>query len=124
MSQTSNTKGNPDTHSFSVKYVDDHSCAVKINLKNFLAEDPCNRPRPFKFHERTQHILPRYSNFLQNMLDDLHSFTEGNLMKINVQKSSSLEVMLFNTSRNLDFPPELFIPVSNDFLYVIEPQNC
>ena len=105
------------SHSLSVKYVDDHSCAVKINLKNCLDQDPCNRPRPLKYHERTQHILPRYSNFLQNMLDNLHSFTDDNLMKINVQKS---KVMLFNTSRNFDFPPELLIPGSNDLLDVIE----
>ena len=93
------------SHSISVKYVDDHSCAVKINLKNCLAEDPYNRPQPFKFHERTQQVLPRYSNFLQNMIDDLHSFTEGNLMKINLQKS---KVMLFNASRNLPFLIFLF----------------
>ena len=103
--------------SISVKYVDDHSCAVKINLKNNLTDDPQDRPRPHNFHERTQHVLPRHSNFLQNMIEDLHQFTESNLMKMNVKKSN---VMLFNTSRKFDFPPEILIPGTSDFLNVIE----
>ena len=60
----------------SVKYVDDHSYAVKINLKNCLSEDPEDRPKPLNYHERTGHILTRHSNFLQNTLDDLHKFSK------------------------------------------------
>ena len=103
--------------SLSVKYVDDHSCAVRIKLKNNLTDDPHDRARPLAFHERTQHVLPRHSNSLQNMIEDLHQFTENNLMKINVKKSN---VMLFNTSRKFDFPPEILIPGTSDFLNSIE----
>ena len=76
--------------SISVKYVDDHSCAVRINLKNSLVNDPETRPKPLNFHERTSHVLPKLSNQLQETLDDLHSFTENNLMKINVEKNENL----------------------------------
>ena len=103
--------------SISVKYVDDHSCAVKINLKNCLSEDPVDRPKPLNYHERTGHILSRPSNFLQNTLDDLHKFTDDNLMQINTSKTN---IMLFNTSRKYDFPPELKLPDSANFLNVIE----
>ena len=103
--------------SLSVKYVDDHTCAVKINLKNCLSKDPVDRPKPLNYHERTGHTLTRQSNFLQNTLDDLQEFTNDNLMKINISKTN---VMLFNTSRNFDFPPELKLSGSANFLNVIE----
>ena len=38
-------------------------------------------------------------------------------MRINESKT---KVMLFNTSRNLDFPPELTLPKMNNFLDVVE----
>ena len=56
------------------------------------------------------------SNQLQETLNDLHSFTENNLMKINVEKT---KIFLFNTSRNFDFPPELLLPNLTGFLDVI-----
>ena len=67
----------------SVKFIDDHSCAVKIDLKRALVKDPVRRQMPVSYHERTGHILPPDNNLLQFLLDDLHSFTENNLMKIN-----------------------------------------
>ena len=103
--------------SLSVKYVDDHTCAVRINLKNSLINDPVIRQKPLNYHERTSQILPQNSNQLQGTLDNLHSFTIDNLMKINEAKTS---IMLFNTSRNFDFPPELLLPSSANFLDVIE----
>ena len=99
--------------SISVKYVDDHSCAVRINLKNSLVNDLETRPKPLNFHERTGHVLPMLSNQLQETLNDLHSFTENNLMKINVEKT---KIFLFNTSRNFDFPLSFFCPTSLDSL--------
>ena len=101
----------------SVKYVDDHSCGVKIDLKRALIKDPMARQRPLGYHERTGHILPADRNYLQLNLDDIQSFTEKNLMKINVGKTKT---MIFNTSRNYDFPPEVQLPHSNSFLDVVE----
>ena len=104
-------------HCLSVKYVDDHTCAVKINLKTSLINDPVNRQKPLNYHERTNQILPLSSNQLQGTLDNLHNFTIDNLMRINEAKTA---LMLFNTSRNFDFPPELLLPSSANFLDVIE----
>ena len=103
--------------SLSVKYVDDHSCAVSINLKKSLKDDHEKRPKPLNFHERTSHVLPLHSNQLQATLNDLHSFTVNNLMRINEAKTKA---MIFNTSRKFDFPPELTLPNSDGFLDVIE----
>ena len=101
----------------SVKFVDDHSCAVKIDLKRALINDPVERQRPLGYHERTGHILPQNMNDLQLTLDDVHSFTENNLMKINVGKT---KIMLFNTSRLYDFQPEVLLPHTDSFLDVVE----
>ena len=87
-----------------VKFVDDGTVAVSINLKKCLIKDPNSRPRPLNFRERTETILPAQNNLLQSYMDDTESFTEENLMKINSKKS---KVLLFNKSRKWDFPPEV-----------------
>ena len=84
-----------------VKYIDDGTVAVSINLKKCLNIDPENRPRPLNFHERTQQILPPANNLLQYYLDDTEKFTNDNMMKINSKKS---KVILFNKSCKWDFP--------------------
>ena len=48
------------------------------------------------------HVLPPGSA-LQKQLHSIEQFTEKNQMKINVAKT---KVMMFNKSRNYDFPPE------------------
>ena len=83
-------------------YIDDLSEAEAINLKKQLVDDPNQRPFPLNFHERTQHVLPAGS-ILQQNLNRVEIFTETNKMKINENKS---KVMIFNKSRNYDFPPE------------------
>ena len=101
----------------SVKFVDDHSCAIKLDLKKALVNDPIMRQKPLKYRERTGHVLPSDQNALQDILNNLHTFTEKNLMRINVDKT---KVMLFNTSRILDFQPEIMFPKSDNFLDVVE----
>ena len=81
----------------SVKFVDDHSCAVRIDLKKSLVPDPLIRQRPLKYHERTEHVLPLNNNLLQLELEDLKKFTVDNLMKINESKT---KIMLFITSHS------------------------
>ena len=87
-----------------VKFVDDGTIAVSVDLKDSLVHDPVTRPRPWNFHERTGHILPRENNLLQNYIEDVEQFTLENKMVINKQKT---KVISFTKSRNLDFPPEL-----------------
>ena len=83
-------------------YIDDLSEAEAIDLKTQLVDDPIQRPFPLNFHERTQHVLPAGSTLQQN-LNRVEEFTATNQMKINETKS---KVMIFNKSRNYDFPPE------------------
>ena len=83
-------------------YIDDLSEAEAIELKKCLVDDPVQRPFPLNYHERTQHVLPPRSA-LQQHLDRVEDFTINNKMKINENKS---KVMIFNKSRNYDFPPE------------------
>ena len=92
------------SESESVKFIDDGSVAVSINLKSSLIPDPNERIRPLKFHERTCHILPPENNLLQYFLEDTEKFTIKNKMKVNPTKT---KVLLFNKSRNYDFPPEV-----------------
>ena len=88
----------------SVKFVDDGSVAVSVNMKNSLIPAPDNQPKPLNFHERTCHVLPPENNLLQYILDDTEKFTIANKLKINPTKT---KVILFNKSRRYDFPPEL-----------------
>ena len=71
----------------SVKFVDDHSCAVGLDLKRALIKEPLIRQKPLNFHERTGHILPNNNNMLQLTLNDLHKYTVDNLMRINEPKT-------------------------------------
>ena len=83
-------------------YVDDRTDAVAIDMKKQLTQSAAPRPFPLNYHERTGHVLPSGSA-LQKQLYSIEKFTEENQMKINVTKT---KVMIFNKSRNYDFPPE------------------
>jgi hypothetical protein len=87
-----------------VKYVDDGTVAVSINLKDSLIPDPVKRQQPLNYHERTCQVLPAQNNLLQFYLDDTENFTIENQMKINAKKT---KVISFNKSRKFDFPPEV-----------------
>ena len=88
-----------------VKFVDDGSLAVSINLKNCLKVDQSDRPQPLAFRERTNQILPAENNLLQFYLSDTEKYLTENRMKINKSKT---QIMVFNKSRKWDFPPEIF----------------
>ena len=87
-----------------VKYIDDGTVAVSVDLKESLIRDPVDRPRPLKYRERTGHILPAANNLLQFYVKDAEDFIDKNDMKINKKKTN---IMLFNNARKFDFPPEL-----------------
>ena len=88
----------------SVKFVDDGTVAVSIDLKACLIPDPVDRVRPLKYSERTQHILPPENNLLQYFISDAEHFTKQNKMIINKDKT---HVISFSNSRKWDFPPEI-----------------
>ena len=87
-----------------VKFVNDGTVAVSIDLKACLVPDPIERARPLNFHERTGHILPPENNLLQFYIDDTENFARDNLLVINKQKT---KVISFTKSRKWDFPPEV-----------------
>ena len=71
-----------------VKFIDDGTVAVSVDLKDSLIPDPVSRPRPLKFQERTGHILPKENNLLQSYIEDTEKFTLENKMVINKQKTN------------------------------------
>ena len=87
-----------------VKFVDDGTVAVSVDLKACLVPDPEQRARPLNYHERTGHILPAGNNLLQYYLSDTEEYLTRNKMIINKQKT---KVISFTKSRKWDFLPEL-----------------
>ena len=100
-----------------VKFVDDGTVAVSINLKQCLIPDPVQRPRPFTFHERNQLILPPENNLLQAYIEDTEKFAVDNQMVINGQKTKTIS---FNKTRKWNFPPEVKFSNSQTIEYVSE----
>ena len=47
-----------NARSVKVKYIDDGTVAVSVDLKTYLVPDPVARPRPVQYEERTGHSLP------------------------------------------------------------------
>ena len=105
----------PRLHSLNLKYIDDLSMLAAYNLRSCLVKDPVARPRPLKYSERTQQILSLQNNPLQDDLLSLSRYTSKKQLKI---KESKTEIMKFNFSSNLDFPPELNINGFQDLVKV------
>ena len=100
-----------------MKYVDDMTAAEAINLKKQLVKNPNSNPaRPLQYHERTEHILPEGQSQVQDLLDQLVSYSADHQMKINSEKT---KVILFNNARNYDFLPKCTIGDDNE-LEVVE----
>ena len=106
----------PVSKSKSVKFIDDGTVAVSINLKSILVQDIRRKMQPLSYNERTGQVLPRQDNLLQHMLDDGEQFTLRNKMKINSKKT---KIIKFNKSRRHDFPPELCLS-DGQILEVVE----
>ena len=94
----------PISKSKSVKFVDDGTVAVSVDLKACLIPDPISRPRPLKFHEGTEHILPPENNLLQLFIRDTERFTQENKMAINKETP---HIISFTKSRKWDFLPDV-----------------
>ena len=105
----------PRLHCLSLKFVDDLSILVAINLKESLIPD-LERVRPVTHDQRTSQILPKSENKMQSLLNQLKNFTDRKSLKIKEVKTN---VMKFNTSTSLDFPPELHMEGFRNNLEVI-----
>ena len=100
-----------------VKFVDDGSVAVSINLKLNLVPDPVERPKPLTFHERNELVLPAANNLLQYYLSDTEKFAVENQMVINPKKT---KVICFNKTRKWNFPPEVHFSDNKTLQYETE----
>ena len=89
--------------SIAVKYIDDETVAVSVNLKACL-HPASDLPRPLIYDQRTEHFLPPQNNLLQYYLADTEVFTSQNNMVVNKPKTFGIK---FNKSRNWNFPLEL-----------------
>ena len=101
----------------SVKFVDDGTVAVSVDLKSSLIPDPVQRQKPLNYHERTMHVLPKKNNLLQYYIEDTEDFVTENKMLINKTKTKSIT---FNKSRDWNFPPEVYFKDGNQIEYVSE----
>ena len=61
-----------------IKYLDDASVAVSVNLKENLQTDVTQRPKPLNYHERTMQYLPQDKNMLQTYFSDAELFAVEN----------------------------------------------
>ena len=104
----------PRLHSLSLKYVDDLSVLVAINLREILIPDLA-RMKPLTHDQRTYQALPKV-NCMQDCLTELKGFTDKKIMKI---KESKTNLMKFNSATNHDFPPEIQIAGFENNLEVI-----
>ena len=96
-----------EAKSISLKFMDDATTAVTVDLKSSLVQDPIQRPRPFTYIEQNQLVLPDDQNLLKYYLKDLIEFSEQNKLVINRGKT---KIMTFNLSKKLQFPPKLGLP--------------
>ena len=101
-----------DSKSTSVKFMDDATVAVTVNLKTSLIPDPITRQKPLNYNEQNSLTLPDEQNLLSLYLLELIKFSKDNKMKINKEKT---KIMTFNLSRNFNFPPEIGFPNNEHF---------
>ena len=72
---------------------------------------------PSNYHEQPGLTLPADQSVLQHQLADLLAFTDENLMRINLKKT---KILPFNTSKKLDFLPQLNFPGSDPLEVIYE----
>ena len=88
-----------------MKFIDDLSLAVSLNLKEKLVKNTePSIPRPLSYHERTMQTLPKDKNILQQEFEKLETVSHNQGMVINQNKT---KVMLFNPGKKNDFLPKI-----------------
>ena len=85
-----------ETASKHMKYVDEATLTVSVDLKNLFKIEIINRPKPLNFNEKSELYLPIEHNLLQKQMQQFEDFTLTNKMKINQGKS---KLILFNFSQ-------------------------
>ena len=90
----------------SVKYFDDCSIAGAYNLRRDIEKEERTLPQPLTFNQRTGHRVKSDRHIIQAEAISFFNFTEENKFKINFEKS---EVLMFNFSNKVTFPPDIKI---------------
>ena len=97
---TKSRKAREPIASTHMKYIDDLSLAVSLNLKeNLVVSENQDVQRPLSYHERTQHVLPKDRNIIQQEFNTLQTISRDQGMVINKNKT---KVMLFNSDKKCD----------------------
>ena len=94
-----------------MKFIDDLSVAVKIDLKKDIVED-FGRAKPLTYDQRNETKLVE-ENIMQDIVDHLETFSNEKQMVINSSKSS---IMKLCRSKVKAFPVE--VKVNGNFLQV------
>ena len=97
-----NKKSN-DPEALKLKFVDDISVVVRVNLDIDLIED-IKRQRPHTFDKRFQTKLADDANVLKDIVEKLKDFASERQMVVHSGKSS---LMMFSRSRTKAFPAEI-----------------
>ena len=87
-----------------LKYFDDATVAVSLQLDSVLKSDPKTRERPFTFSERYQKVLPSKQNILQQQLKNMEKFSTKIRMIIDKEKTKAMK---FTRVIKTDFPLEV-----------------
>ena len=97
------SKKHNDPSEIKMKFIDDLSIAVKVDLEAHLEADP-GRQKPLTFAERFEVKQTNENNTMQEIIDNLKVFATERQMLINKEKTS---VIKFSKSRTKDFPVEI-----------------
>ena len=100
------------------KWIDDFTLLSSIDLKRCLVSDPAP-VRPVPWRGRTEHILPREDNILQDEVDSVVQLSKDRNMTISKTKTKAI---LFNPLRKYDFLPQLSIE-NGSYVEVVEEQK-
>ena len=85
------------------KWVDDFTLLAALDLKNTLVIDP-EPVRPLPYRSRTEHILPRHANTMQDEIDKVVFYSQSKKMVLNPIKT---KVMIFNPLQKHDVLPQI-----------------
>ena len=75
--------------------------------------------RPFQYHDRTEHLLPRKDNSLQDKIDKIVSLSHQRNMQLSQPKTKT---MVFNPLRKYDVLPQISIK-QGEWTEVVEEQK-
>ena len=95
-----------DKERISVKFIDDFSAAASYNLAKVTEKENNPLPRPLTFQQRTGYKVKEQFHTIQREANDFTKFTDENGFVVNSKKS---EVIIFNFSTKISFPPDIHI---------------